>query len=64
MGLNWVMESEPTTDTISLELIDSPRETSSATLSSEQARKLYDLGMMGDIAGILAEIEHLQHFPS
>jgi len=63
VGLNWIMESEPTTDAISPELIDSPRETSSATLSSEQARKLYDLGMMGDIAGILAEIEHLQHFP-
>jgi|JFJP01.1.fsa_nt_gi signal transduction histidine kinase/response regulator RpfG family c-di-GMP phosphodiesterase len=60
VGFNWIRKS--------IEIMSSFNGRNShldetETLSSEQARKLYDLSLIGDVAGILIEIEKLRGFP-
>ncbi len=60
VNFNWV--NAPTEIMTSFNVVDSQFD-ETVTLSSEQARKFYDLGMMGDVAGILIEIKQLHDFP-
>jgi len=65
VGLNWTIDSNTVDVTYTSELAEPTlsAEGSTATLSPAQAKKLYDLGMMGDIEGVFAEIDHLQRIP-
>ena len=63
VGLNWTIDSDTAEMPLVSELAEPISMGGSATLSPAQAKKLYDLGMMGDIEGVFAEIDHLQRIP-
>ncbi len=63
VGLNWMIDSD-TAEVLPVSESAAPMSMrNGATLSPAQAKKLYDLGMMGDIEGVFAEIDHLQQLP-
>jgi signal transduction histidine kinase/DNA-binding response OmpR family regulator len=65
VGLNWIIDKEIVE---AVKLSESSTtvaadESNLVTLTPAQAKKLYDFSMMGDIEGVLSEIDHLQQIP-
>jgi PAS domain S-box-containing protein len=64
-GLTWIMEQEGSkiVDDASIPETLETTQQDNAGLSPTQAKKLYELGMMGDIESVFAEIDLLQQTP-
>jgi signal transduction histidine kinase/DNA-binding response OmpR family regulator len=65
VGLSWSIEQElaAITEDVAISETAESEHQDGANLSPAQAQKLYELGMMGDIEGVSAEIDNLQQIP-